>query len=351
MAWSLVGVALLVVAAIFLLVVLRPIVIALVVALFLAIVFLPVIDGIARRRVPRSVGAAATLLLVIALGAGAIALVVWGVASQQEQISKNLDAAVGELHRILTSAGVSGNAAEAGRNSVQQSGNTLLAGLLPALGNLLGTGVNILLGLFVALFICFFLLMNGHAIADRAATRLPLPEHLARRLLGRAAVVIRRYYGGLSLIGAFNAVAVAIGALILHVPLVGAIAVITFLGTYVPYLGAAVASIFAVLIALGSGGQSAALWMILVVVLANGLLQNLVSPLAFGATLRMSAPAVLLATLVGGALAGVAGLALATPVTAIVARSIEVLREPPATADEDTDEPPLAAPASEGDPA
>ncbi|GAA2577155.1 AI-2E family transporter [Dactylosporangium fulvum] len=338
------------VAAILLLVILRPIVISLLVAVFLAIAFLPVVDGLARHRVPRGAGAAATLLLVIALGAGAAVLVVWGVASQREQIGQNLNAAVSELHRILASAGVDGSLAEAGRQSVRRSGSTVLAGLLPALGNLLGTSVNILLGLFVALFVCFFLLKNGHTIAARAATRLPLPEHLSRRLLGRAATVIRGYYVGLTLIGAFNAVAVAIGALILRVPLVGAIAVITFLGTYVPYLGAAVAAMFAVLIALGSGGQTAALWMILVVVLANGLLQNLVSPIAFGATLRMSPPAVLLATLVGGALAGVAGLALATPVTAIVARSVELLREPPPIADPDNPLPPTG-PVSDGHPA
>ncbi|UWZ34216.1 AI-2E family transporter [Dactylosporangium roseum] len=342
--------AVLVVAAFLLLVVLRPIVISLLVALFLAIAFLPVVDGLARRHVPRGVGAATTLLLVIALGAGAIALVVWGVASQRAQISQNLNAAVSELHRILASAGVDGSLAEAGRQSVRQSGNTVLAGLLPALGNLLGASVNILLGLFVALFVCFFLLKNGHAIAARAAARLPLPEHLGQRLLGRAATVVRRYYVGLALIGAFNAVAVAIGALILRVPLVGAIAVITFLGAYVPYLGAAVAAAFAVLIALGSGGQSAALWMILVVVLANGLLQNLVSPVAFGATLRMSPPAVLLATLVGGALAGVAGLALTTPVTAIVTRCVELLRQPPPAAGPDNPPPPTG-PVSDDHPA
>ncbi|MER7273847.1 AI-2E family transporter [Dactylosporangium sp. NPDC000244] len=327
--------ALLLAGAIFLLVVLRSIVISLLVALFLATGFLPIVDGLARRRVPRSAGSAATLLLVIALGAGAIVLVVWGVASQGGQISQSLNAAVGELHRILASAGANGNIAESGRQSVRQAENNLLAGLLPALGNLLGASVNILLGVFVALFVCFFLLMNGHAITARVAARLPLPEDLGQRLLGRAATVVRRYYGGLTLVGAINAAAVAIGALVLRVPLVGAIAVVMFLGTYVPYLGAAIASMFAVLIALGSGGQSAALWMIVVVVLANVVLQNLVNPVVFGATLQMSPPAILLATLVGGVLAGVAGLALATPVTAIVVRSIEILREPHPGADTD----------------
>jgi predicted PurR-regulated permease PerM len=83
---------------------------------------------------------------------------------------------------------------------------------------------------------------------------------------------------GLTVLGAFNAAVVVVGALILDVPLVGAIAVITLLGSYVPYIGALVAGAFAVLIALGAGGTPTALWMLLTVLLANSVLQNLVSP-------------------------------------------------------------------------
>jgi putative heme transporter len=349
-AWSLVGLALLVVAAALLIMVLRPTVLSLLVALFLAIAFMPVVDALARRHVPRAIGAIAALLIVVVLGAGATLLVIWGVASQQKQISQNLSAAVGKLHSILASAGVSGNAAEAAQQSVHQSASTLLAGLLPALGNLLGTGVNVLLGVFVALFVCFFLLKDGHAIAARVAGWIPLPGRLGQSLLGQAAIAIRRYFLGLTVLGAFNAVVVAAGALILHVPLVGAIAVITLLGTYVPYVGAAVAGTFTVLIALGAGGQSAAMWMILIVLLANTVLQNIVSPVAYGAALRVSPLVVLLATLLGGALAGVVGIALATPVTAVVARSVELLRESRRVADTG-DLPPPTGLASDGHPA
>jgi predicted PurR-regulated permease PerM len=349
-AWSLVGVALLVIAVALLIMVLRPIVLSLLVALFLAIAFMPIVDALARRHVPRAIGAAAALLIVTALGVGATLLVVWGIASQQKKISHNLNAAVGKLHSILTSAGVNGDAAEAAQQSVHHSASTLLAGLLPALGNLLGTGVNVILGVFVALFFCFFLLKGGHAIAARVAGWIPLPEHLGQSLLGQAATAIRRYFLGLTLLGAFNAVVVAAGAMILRVPLVGAIAVITLLGTYVPYVGAAVSGAFAVLIALGAGGQSAAVWMIVIVFLANTVLQNIVSPVAYGAALGVSAPVVLLATLLGGALAGVVGLALATPVTAVVARSVELLRESHRVADTGDLPPPTGA-ASDGHPA
>jgi putative heme transporter len=349
-AWSLVGLGLLIVGLVVLIMVLRSIVLALLVALFVAIVFMPIVDALARHRVPRALGAGVALLIVIAVGAGAVILVAWGVASQHEQISKSLNAAVGKLHSILTSAGVSGNAAEAAKQSVRHSAGTLLVGLAPALGNLLGPVVNALLGLFVALFVGFFLLKDGHTMATRAAGWLPLPGHLSQRLLGQAAVAIRRYFVGLTLLGVFNAAVVAAGALILHVPLVGTIAVITFLGTYVPYFGAAVSGAFAVLIALGAGGRTTALWMILIVFLANSLLQNLISPFAYGAALQLSAPVLLLTAMLGGALAGVAGLTLATPVTAIVQRSVQVLRQPHPLADE-ADLPPPTGPTSDGHPA
>jgi predicted PurR-regulated permease PerM len=339
MAWSLVGIGLLAVGLVMLIMVLRSVVLALLVALFMAVVFMPVVDALARHRVSRALGAGIALLIVIAVGAGAVVLVAWGVVSQHEKISTGLRAAVGKLDSILASAGVSGNAAEAADQSVRHSASTLLAGLAPALGNLLGTVVNVVVGLFVALFFCFFLLKDGHTVAAWTAGRLRLPGHLRERLLGEAAVAIRRYFVGLTLLGAFNAAVVALGALILRVPLVGTIAVITFLGTYVPYFGATVSGAFAVLIALGAGGPSTAVWMILVVILANTVLQQLISPFAYGAALQLRAPVVLLTAVLGGALAGVIGLTLATPVTAIVQRSVQVLRRPHQPVDE-TDLPP-----------
>jgi predicted PurR-regulated permease PerM len=65
----------------------------------------------------------------------------------------------------------------------------------------------------------------------------------------------RGYASGLTLIGAADALVVGLGAWLLGVPLVGTIAVVTFVTSYVPYLGAFVAGAFAVVIAYGSGGR------------------------------------------------------------------------------------------------
>ena len=75
--------------------------------------------------------------------------------------------------------------------------------------------------------------------------------------------------------------------LILGVPLAGTIGVVTFITAYVPYIGAFVAGAFAVMIALGAEGTSTALIMLVIVLLANGLLQNILQPFAMGAALDL----------------------------------------------------------------
>ena len=51
---------------------------------------------------------------------------------------------------------------------------------------------------------------------------------------------MRRYFLGVTIVAAFNAVVVGIGALVLDVPLAGTIAVVTFVTAYVPFIGAVV---------------------------------------------------------------------------------------------------------------
>ena len=103
-------------------------------------------------------------------------------------------------------------------------------------------------------------------------------------------------------------------------PLVGTIAVVTFLGAYIPYLGAWGAGAFAVLIALGGAGTDAAVGMIVIQLLANGLLQQLIQPIAYGAALGIHPLAVLIVTIAGGCLFGAVGLILAAPHPSAVTR-------------------------------
>ena len=69
------------------------------------------------------------------------------------------------------------------------------------------------------------------------------------------------------------------------------------------------------MIALGTEGSTTALIMLVIVILANGMLQQIVQPIAFGATLDINPLAVLIVTIAAGSLFGMVGLILAAPLT------------------------------------
>jgi predicted PurR-regulated permease PerM len=327
-AWSIVGLLLVGAAVIFLLLLLRPLVIALVGALFISVVLYPAVELLVRHRVRRGLAAALGTLLVVVVGLGVTVLVVKGIASQRDQISEELDKAVDQLHQSLDSAGLNGSLAESAQQSLGDSTSTLVFGLLPGLGNLVGTVVSLGIGVFLVLFTTFFMLKDGPSMVSSAGTRMPLRGDLGPRWLAEVGRVLRSYMVGLTLLGAFNAAVVGIGAVVLGVPLIGTILIVTLLGNYIPYLGAWVAGAFAVLIALGSGGVTTALIMIAIVVVANGSLQTVLQPFAYGAALQMSPLLTLLVTIVGGLLAGVFGVMLAAPVVAIIQHTTRLLRGP-----------------------
>ena len=149
---------------------------------------------------------------------------------------------------------------------------------------------------------------------------------------------LRRYFLGVTYVAGFNAIVVGLAALVLDVPLAGTIAVVVFVTAYVPYIGAFVSGAFAVMLALASQGTTTALIMLVVVILANGLLQNIVQPLAFGATLDLNPLVVLIVTIGLGSIFGMIGMVLAAPLTSAAlhisrelaqVRSVEAAAEAP----------------------
>jgi putative heme transporter len=183
----------------------------------------------------------------------------------------------------------------------------------------LKTGVTALASLavflsFTALSL-FFLLKDGPTIRAWTERHMGIPASIARMVTGRTLQALRGYFGGVTAVAAFNAIVIGLGALVVGLPQVGSIALVNFFAAYVPYLGAWSAGAFTVLIALGSQGTGAAVAMAVIVLLANGALQQMIQPIAFGATLGIHPLAVLIVTIAGGALFGTIGLVLAAPLT------------------------------------
>ena len=166
----------------------------------------------------------------------------------------------------------------------------------------------------------FFLLKDGPTIRAWGERHLGVPLGVAKTISRRVLGSLRGYFLGTTIVAAFNAAVVAIGAWALGVPLIGTIVAVTFIGAYIPYIGAWAAGAFAVLMALGGAGPDAAGGMIVLQLLANSVLQQLVQPFAMGAALGIHPLAVLIVTIAGGAMFGTIGLILAAPLTSAVVR-------------------------------
>jgi predicted PurR-regulated permease PerM len=334
-AWLLVGVALFLVGAVWLLSLTHVIVVPVITAAVVAAVASPVVGWLHRHRVPRGIGAALVLLGIAAVGAGVVLVVLAGITSEFSSIASQLSDAKDTLTGWAHDVGVGQTTAESAKQSASSSTSdavsALLNGLIPALHALSGLAVFLA---FTTLSL-FFLLMDGPVIRAWSERHLGVPTQVAHVVTGRMLGALRGYFLGVTIVAAFSAVVVGIGSLILGVPLAGTIAAVTFLGGYVPYLGAWGAASFAVLLALGGAGPDAAAAMVVLQLLANGILQQLVQPFAMGASLGIHPLAVLIVTIAGGALFGAVGLILAAPlVSAAVRISNDLAR---ARAQEETD--------------
>lgn len=319
-AWFAVGVVVLVAGVVWLLTLTQVIVVPLIVAGVIAAVAGQLVDLLERHRVPRSIGALLVLLLIVAAGVLAAYLVLRGIATEATAISDQLKHGAGKVEGWLTDLGVSDGKAQAANHDV----STGTSDSFKALTQGIAGGIERLgsLAFFVAIttLSLFFLLKDGPAIRSWIERHVGLPSEVAHTISARTLQSLRGYFLGATIVALFNTVLVGGAALVLGIPLAGTIAVVTFIGAYVPYLGAWTAGAFSVLIALGGSGPEAAGAMVVVQLLANGPLQQIVQPVAYGAALGLHPLAVLVLTIAGGALFGTAGLILAAPIASAIVR-------------------------------
>ena len=165
----------------------------------------------------------------------------------------------------------------------------------------------------------FFLLKDGPAIRNWTERHMGLPSGLARAVTQRTVGSLRGYFTGVTAVAAFNGIVIGLGALVLDVPQAGSIAVVNFVCAYIPPGGVDRGCVHHPARARFRGfehrpGHG------LIVLLANGLLQQMVQPIAFGAALGIHPLAVLIVTIAGGALFGTVGLILAGPLTSAVVK-------------------------------
>ncbi|MGE5690068.1 MAG: AI-2E family transporter [Pseudomonadota bacterium] len=323
-AWLLVGVVLLVAGLVWLVAKTATITVPVLLGLVIATVASPLVNGLQRRRVPRAIGALIVLLGLLCVAVLVLVLVLGGIVAQSDEIAQAATAAADKAQAWVQDAGVDADGASNAKREVEKAvpeiGGSLVQGVVKGISGL----TSLAFALSFTIFALFFLLKDGPAFRGWVDRHLGVPHAVAQVITGDVITSLRRYFTGVTIVAAFNGVVVGIGAVLLDVPLAGTIAVVTYVTAYVPFIGAFVSGAFAVVLALGSGGTSTALVMLVIVLLANGMLQNVVQPIAFGATLNLNPLLVLVVTIAAGSLFGMFGLILAAP---LVSAAVHIVKD------------------------
>lgn len=313
LAWFLVGVAVLLVGLVWLIGLTSTITIPVVLGAILATVAGPLVTKLQRHRVPRAAGAALVLLGMLVITALIALMVFGGIYEQSDQIKAAASEAVDKIQGWMDDAGAGGTSGTADdvKSSTSETGKTLLQGIANGIAGL----TSLVFFLTFTVFSTFFLLKDGPTVRAFVDRHLGVPREVASVITSNVIRSLRRYFLGVTYVAAFNAIVVGLAALLLDVPLAGTIAVVVFVTAYVPFIGAFVSGAFAVILTLSSQGTTSAVIMLVVVILANGMLQNIVQPIAFGATLDLNPLVVLIVTIGAGSLFGMLGMVLAAPLT------------------------------------
>jgi predicted PurR-regulated permease PerM len=325
--WLLVGLLLLIIGLIWLLAETYTIVGPMVCALIVSVVAMPLVR-LLDPHMPRALAAALVLLAIAAVAVLVVVIVIAGITGQSAELSALAADGVDRIQGWLKSTGVDSSSAAGAANTAKHAGSQMISTLVHGIVHGIRGLASVLFGLSFAALGTFFLLKDGPEMRRWADRHTGLPEPLARTISSSVITSLRGYFRGVTFVAAFNGIIVGLAALVLGVPLAGTIAVVTFVTAYVPYIGAVVAGAFAVLIALGSQGTGIAVAMLVVVLLANGLLQNLFQPFAMGSALDLNPLVVLVVTIGAGCLFGMLGLVLAAPLVSAAVRIGKALDRP-----------------------
>ena len=298
-----------------------------VLALLFTAVFRPLVRGLGRVRVPPPASATIVVLGVLALiGAGGFLLSL-PLQDWAQEAPKTLAAARTKLDKLRRPVQQATQAvAKLQQEVVGEGGRAQQSPPAPPsspevpafLGKALGTTASFLGGFLETVVLLFLLLATGDLFTRKLAVVIgKQAKGSAEGTVEKAEAVVRRYLVVTALINLGQGAVVGLVMQLLGMPNPVLWGVLTFFLEFLPYLGGAFMIAFLTITAFATFEGVGHVLLVPASYLAITTIQNnAVSPFAYGNSLRLNPVMVLLVTLVGWFLWGVAGAFVAVPVLA-----------------------------------
>jgi predicted PurR-regulated permease PerM len=309
---------------------LRVVVLPVIIALLLSTVLGPPTRWLTRHRFGDGAAAGLVLLSAVLTLAGVVAMAGAAVGRQVSDLADSVQEGVREAGDYLAKPPFN-----LSREDIQERIDDGIAQLSDSSGELTGGALHgavllgeALTGLIIMLLLLFFFLKDGTSLWRWVVETFGGRRRVQLDELGRRSYhALAGYVRGLALVGVADATLVGAGLAIIGVPLVGPLMLLTFLGAFVPLIGAFSAGLAAVLIALVSGGVVEALIVLGLVVAVQQVEGHVLYPLIMGRTISVHPIAIIIGLACGGILAGIIGIFISVPIVTVAATALAYAKE------------------------
>ncbi|MFE1960067.1 AI-2E family transporter [Streptomyces sp. NPDC059479] len=305
------------------------VVMAFVAALLITALLQPTVAWLRRLGVPRAVATALTAIAGFVLMGLVGWFVVWQVMENVDDLSNRVTDGINELKRWLLNSPF---------HVTEDQINDLAKSLSDAVGSnaegITSAGlqgvtviVELLTGIFLAMFSTLFLLYDGKKVWQWSLKLVPAQAREGVAGAGpRAWHTLTAYVRGTVIVALIDALFIGLGLYFLEVPLAVPLAVIIFLGAFIPLVGAVISGALAVVVALVTQDVFTALMVLLIVLGVQQIEGHVLQPFILGRAVRVHPLAVVLAVAAGGLVAGIAGAVVAVPLVAVTNTVVGYLR-------------------------
>jgi len=291
----------------------------------------PVVRGLARIRIPASVGATLVTLSLLGIFVAGGYYAVGPIQGWVRDAPKTLGAARGKIDKLRQPIKQVSQAVEKAQKEVtggdQQQGKQAQSAprssgssLPPLLGRVFATTAGILSTLLQTIVIIFLVLATDDLMGRKLALVLPKQARgTPEQTVDEAESVVRRYLVVTLLLSGGQGIIIALIFSLIGMPSPALWGILTFLLECLPYIGALIMVTAISVTAFATfEGIGQILLPPLAYIVVSTIQNNAVSPFAYGSGLRLNPLAVLLVVVVGWFLWGVAGAFVAIPVLAAI---------------------------------
>jgi AI-2 transport protein TqsA len=286
----------------------------LVLAVLFVAVLRPMYSAMIRKRIPRGFSVLITVMvfiLIVCFVGWVFSLAITQTLAIAQQYASEITGRFSKLDTTLSSLPSYASGLSGLLKSVDPS---VISGFLTGFISALTSFISSIVVLF---FLFVFTLTNGPVVMKKMREKFGESHQLTRKTVSFLDN-LARYFILRTLVNAITGVGIAITCLLMGIPNAILWGLLTFVLSYIPYIGMFIACVPPGLIAFANGGVTELAIFVVACVVINGIAEQVVSPIVTGRGLSVSPFLIFVSFIFWGWYLGSVGYVVAVPMTVMV---------------------------------